>query len=121
MSEEIVAADARKRRPKSSERQMAEWASRFHQSGLSQAEFARQHGLAATTLQRWVAEHPRVGPPQDSSSQSSTVVPTFAELNVGALVTPCSWAAELSRPNGMVLRVGANVPPTLLEQLLRVC
>jgi transposase-like protein len=121
MTEEILMRAVRKRRSNSSEQQMAEWARRFHESGLTQVEFARQHSLASTTLQRWVAEHPRVGRPVDPQPTVSACVPTFAEVKVVAASAESNWAAELSRPNGVVLRVGPNLPAALLEQLLRVC
>jgi len=31
------------------------------------------------------------------------------------------WVAELSLPNGRLLRLAKNVPTSLLEQLLRLC
>jgi hypothetical protein len=37
------------------------------------------------------------------------------------LAADCPWAAELTLPNGTVLRLSKEVPAGMLDQLLRVC
>ena len=52
MSDEIVATPIKKRRPRASEQEKAQWAERYYQSGLTQKQFAQQQGIADSTLQR---------------------------------------------------------------------
>jgi transposase-like protein len=123
MSEEIMVVAATKRRSKSTEQEKTEWARRFYESGLTQSRFAREQGLAFSTLQRWVSEHRRANPlaglPAVPSSDG--VVPAFTELKLPSSAVEPKWAAELSRPNGTILRLTQQLPAALLEQLLRIC
>ena len=70
---------------------MARWSWRFSQSGLTQREFARCHGLRLSTLQRWVRRNPVIPP-----------VPAFTEFKFPAL-SP-RWAAGLVRADGTILQ-----------------
>src|SRR5205823_3372823 len=98
----------------------AEWAERYYESGLTQTQFARQYGIADSTLQRWVAESQH--PDQAAVGQvEAGLVPAFAEVKLAGLASQPKWAAELCWPSGMSLRVAADLPPWLLEQLLGVC
>ena len=86
----------------------AQWVRQYLQSGLTQREFAVQHGLRLSTLQRWLA--------QNSHLASA---PRFAELKLPALPSPAPWAAEVVRVDGATLRLAHDVAPALLRQLLR--
>ena len=120
MSDEIVATPIKKRRPRASQQEKVEWAERYYQSGLTQKQFALQQGIADSTLQRWVAENRRPGQAV-AIQRAAGLLPAFAELKLPVSPTPPDWAAELCRPNGVVLRVAADLPAALLEQLLAVC
>jgi len=120
MSDEIVATPIKKRRPRASEQEKAQWAERYYQSGLTQKQFAQQQGIADSTLQRWVAEHPCPGQAVTRTREVG-LLSGFAELKLPASPIPPDWAAELCRPNGVVLRVAADLPAALLAQLLAVC
>jgi hypothetical protein len=120
MNDEIVPATVPRRRPKASQQEKSDWARRFYESGLTQREFGEQHHLALSTLQRWVAENPRLCPPVAPGS-GSEALPVFTELRLAAGSGVSRWAAELCRPNGSILRLTAEVTPELLEQLWRVC
>jgi hypothetical protein len=120
MNDEIVSTPIKKRRPRASQQEKAEWAERYYQSGLTQKQFAQQQGIADSTLQRWVAENPLPG--QAVASQREVgLLPAFAELKLAVSPIPSDWAAELCRPSGVILRVAADLPAALLEQLLAVC
>lgn len=97
-----------RRRPRSSAAERAQWAQRYFQSGLTQREFALQHGLRLSTLQRWVVQQ-----------AGCTSTPAFAELKLPALPGAGSWAAEVVRADGATLRLAHDVTPALLRQLLR--
>lgn len=45
----------------------------------------------------------------------------FTELKLPIGTQRCDWAAELTLPNGTILRLSKDTPPSLLEHLLRVC
>jgi hypothetical protein len=116
MSEEIAGGSTipkRKRRPNATPQEKAEWARRFRESGLRQREFCQQHGLGMTTLQRWLLASGGTSPSESPLE--------FKEVKLTPPLTSVSWVAELCRPNGIILRVGPNLPSALLEQLLRVC
>jgi len=105
------------------------WAQRFFQSGLLLREFAAQHALKFSTLQRWVASSPGVTPGCDKNNiRSSSATPVvFTEvswpLSAGSSASSSSsaWAAELFRPDGSMLRLAHDVSPALLKQLLGSC
>ena len=94
----------------------AEWARRFLESGLSLRKFSAQHGLPRMSLWRWTnkARDPVV-------SVTTGAGPGFTEIKLPVGLECSHWAAELSRPNGVSLRLTHDVPAALLEQLLRVC
>jgi hypothetical protein len=120
MSDEMVAAPIKKRRPRASEQEKAQWAERYYQPGLTQKQFAHQRGIADSTLQRWVAENPRPGQAV-AIQREAGLLPAFAELKLPVSPTMPDWAAELCRPNGVILRAATDLPAALLEQLLAVC
>jgi|SRR3954449_7166032 transposase-like protein len=94
----------------------AEWARRFSESGLSIREFCAQHDLPRMSLWRWVncgKEVRRAPTPSEA--------PAFKEIKLASSVEVTHWAAELSLPNGTVLRLSRDVPVEIFQQLLRVC
>lgn len=109
------AAIARKRRPKATLEEKADWAKRFAESGLKQREFCRQHGLVLTTLQRWLARA------QGHPWRGTGTKAAFVEVKTSPMVGTPRWAAELCGCHGRVLRVAHDVPTELLQQLLGAC
>jgi hypothetical protein len=112
-------APVNKRRPRASAAEIADWAKRFAQSGLGQREFCQEHGLVLVTLQRWLERAQRNGPPATQAAAAFTEIKWTAP--VGAPGSSQHWAVEVCRPSGSTLRLAYDVPPTLLEQLLRLC
>jgi len=96
------------RRLRSTAAERAQWVERYFQSGLAPREFAAQHGLKFSTLQRWVAQAP-------------VAVPAFAEVKLPPLPPKVGWTAEVVRPGGVTLRLTNAISSVLLEQLLRAC
>jgi hypothetical protein len=119
------------RRPRSTAAERAVWAQRFFQSGLLLREFAAQHGLKLSTLQRWVASSPGAAPGtpgcQKNKIISSSLAPVFAQVEwplaagSSGSASSSAWAAELFRADGSILRLAHDVSPALLKQLLRAC
>ena len=66
----------------------------FRASGLSQADFARRHGLKLGTFRQWLYR-------KDSKSKT---LPQFQEFPAASLL-PSSWAAEIVLGSGPVLRL----------------
>ena len=114
----LEVAPRRKRLLTSAERN--EWARRYRESGLSVLQFCDEHKLVAQSLYRWLGK--------SRSSQGSAVVPAnshpsalFTEIKLERASASSTWAAEVQRPGGAVLRVAAHAPAALVEQLLRIC
>jgi len=111
----ITETPARKS-PTLSAPQKAEWVQKYLESGLSLREFSSQHGLGYMALYRWVRKQRGVGKPQGKPEAID-----FAELKWPVSTPRSDWAVELTLPNGTVLRMSKDTPPTLVDQLLRVC
>lgn len=88
----------------------AQWVSRYRSSGQTQAQFAQQNGLKLTTLQWWI-----YGPGR--KQQHSTT--GFREITVSPLWPAGAWAAELSWPSGVTVRLGARTEAAWIEALLK--
>jgi transposase-like protein len=97
----------------------AQWVKRFMESGLSIRKFSATHDIPRMSLWAWVDEDRR------RRISSGTSVPIaaaqFTEIKLPPPVNRCDWAAELTLPNGTVLRLSKDVPTGMLDQLLRVC
>jgi hypothetical protein len=75
----------------------AEWVAAYHRSGLSQRDFAHQHGLAPSNLQRWVRQREAAAP---SAGPAALVeVPNLLAARPGA------GAYRLHFPQGFQLEV----------------
>jgi transposase-like protein len=46
----------------------AELVAAYHRSGLSQRDFAQQHGIAPSNIQRWARQHECVAPSRGSAA-----------------------------------------------------
>lgn len=92
----------------SSVSERTQWAQRFYQSGLTQAEFAARHGLVLSTLQRWLRQNPAQGPS-----------PHFTEIKLPAVSR--GWAAEIVHADGTLVRLAHDIPAHLLQELLSRC
>jgi transposase-like protein len=96
----------------------AEWVKKYQQSGLSQREFSKQAGIEYMSLYRWARKERERSKPAQQCVQSAV---GFAELQLPPSTQRSAWAAELALANGTVLRLTKDTPPTLVDQLLRIC
>jgi transposase-like protein len=112
-----TAAPARKLRTFSAE-EKAEWVKKYEQSGLTLPQFSKQAGLEYVSLYRWTRKQSETGSPVEKSIQGAI---DFAELKLPASHQRSDWAVELALANGTVLRLTKDAPPTLVDQLLRLC
>ena len=132
-------------RPVFSREERSQWISRFRSSGLTQAQFAQQHGLKVTTLRKWLygrgpslvlkrqpwmvsvgrdASHPS-GRTAALSHRKPPHAPTatFREVTVpplGAGPACEGWAAEVTWPSGIRVRLRAGAEAGWIEALLAV-
>ena len=86
---------------------------RSERSGLSQREFAGRHHLGLSTLRKWIAQ--AAGPALSGRHGK----PVWQELKREGLPGAPRWAAEVVRPDGLVVRVAQDTPVAWLEELLR--
>jgi transposase-like protein len=95
----------------------AQWVKRFLESGLSIRKFSAAHEIPRMSLWAWVDD--------DRRRRAGVSVPMtaaqFREIKLPPSMGQCDWAAELSLPNGAVLRLSKDVPAAMLDQLLRIC
>ena len=93
----------------------------YHQSELTQRDFAEQSGISLSTLQLWLRK----------SAQKETVT-TVSEapasrtkshwIEAGFLATtssPSSAAIELEFPDGVLLKFSSEVDPEQVVQIIR--
>jgi hypothetical protein len=104
---------SQQRRPHSTPEQRAKWVRRYERSGLSQREFAARHQLGLSTLRKWIAQN------GVETSLAADAQPGWHELKLTALPGATRWAAEVVRPDGLVVRVAHDTPVAMLEELLR--
>jgi transposase-like protein len=80
---------------------------RYHQSQLTQREFAARHGIGFSTLSKWLRLERDVGPAKVS----------FQEVR---LPNPTSrWPIEVVSPHGWIVRLPNSSEVQTLPQLLR--
>lgn len=93
-----------------------QWVKRFLESGLSIRKFSITHDIPRMTLWRWVKT---VEASQLEAGPLANV--EFAEVKLPLGPGRLDWVAELSLPDGTVLRLSREVPTAMLQQLLRLC
>jgi transposase-like protein len=92
-----------------SDEEPARWVSRWRASGLGCERFAREHGLAPSTLYNWAQKFEGVAGDEDAVK--------FAEVRVvGAAI---GSMLELQLPNGCVVRVNGAVDEGQLRNVIR--
>ena len=80
---------------------------RFHQSKLTQRQFAARHGIRLSTLSKWLRRE----------GEKSFPPVKFQEV---ALSNPTPrWAVEVVSPTGWVVRLQSSAEGQTLPQLLR--
>jgi hypothetical protein len=80
---------------------------RFHESQLTQSEFATQHGVGLSTLSKWLRLEREIVP----------VNVKFQELR---LPNPASrWPVEVVSPQGWIVRLQNGSDAKSLSELLR--
>lgn len=96
-----------------------ELVSKYQASGLTQREFALEHGVKLGTFQQWLYR------PRSSQPIARGKKPAFQEVSVTEVPFLNSWAAELQLPRGEVLRLNSHASPewvgALVQKLGQAC
>lgn len=107
------------RRSRWTQREREQLVAKYHASGLTQREFARQHGVKLGTFQQWVY---RPRPPQAVARRKQ---PAFQEVSLTAVPFLNGWAAELQLPRGVALRLNSHASAewvgALVQKLGQIC
>ena len=103
-----TSAVARRNRASFSPQQIQQHLGALQSRGLSAAAYARQEGLSYTTLLQWLR--------LEKTGRSDSRV-KFRTVPISSLLSS-AWAAEVVGPNGVTVRLSAQVPPALVTQLL---
>lgn len=100
---------SRQRRFSAAER--SHFISLYGASGLTQAAFARRHGIMPHTLQQWI--YRMAARPKPSASGAGG----WREVPFASLLAP-SWAAEVVLDSGMIVRLSSSAPTELVSVLI---
>lgn len=99
--------------------QIAKLIGAYQRSGLSQVVFCRQRQVPLSSFTNWLRVQRRKGQLQRRSSRR--VRPLFRQVDLRAMPALSAWAAEVVRPDGLIVRLSANAAPNWVSELLRVC
>jgi len=80
---------------------------RFHESQMTQRDFAIRHGVGLSTLSKWLQR------------EDKTVMPPVKFQEVTLPHTPLRYAVELVSPKGWTVRLQNTSDIELLPQLLQ--
>src|SRR4030095_11315924 len=83
---------------------------KLQRSDLTISEFARQNGLSRPLLSMWLKRYVRqpvcISVPNPSDAQMKEV--PLKEISLGQVFGPSPWAAELTLPGGISVRLDAQ-------------
>lgn len=92
-----------------------EWVERYRRSGMSVRRFAEENEIKLSQLNYWIYyKHPQEPGPVKA--------PVFKEIKIngeGASWPIKSWGMEIGLPGGVSLRVGSNVDPGWVAEMVR--
>ena len=107
------------KRPHSTQQEREQLVAKYQASGLTQREFAQQHGVKLGTFQQWVYR-PRLPHPIARRKK-----PGFQEVSLTEVPFLNGWAAELQLPRGVALRLNSHANAqwigALVQKLGQIC
>jgi len=99
-----------------SARERERWVELCRKSKLTQAQFAREHGLKLSALRQWLYR---------SNRRTPAPRPVFEEVLFSSPLLGPTWIAELAAGEDLTLRFGAQSSPEfiarVIQQLRRPC
>ncbi len=94
---------------------------RWRHSGLSQAEFCRQHGLAEQQFSKWKTKLGTSRPPVKKQNSNASHIPPgpdrFVEVKLPDAVEP-SYLITLA--NGRTLQIGHSYDARIVSELIAI-
>jgi hypothetical protein len=114
----VFSSDSRGRRRRGPA-QIAQLIADYQRSGLSQVQFCRERQLPLSSFTYWLRQPRRKSPVRPRRSRPGR--PLFRQVDGAALGLLCGWAAEVVRPDGLIVRLSAHAPPQWARELLGVC
>jgi transposase-like protein len=90
-----------------------EWISLYRSSQLPASQFAPQHGLNLGTLYRWLRQ-------ERQHSSADTEASGFQEVHLSSFLPTRAWVAEITLPDGVVVRLSAAATPAWIKLLLQM-
>ena len=99
----------------------AEVLKEFHGSGQTRNAFARERGIAVSTLNYWLMRQKRKTLNAEAARAVGGPKMVFSELKMSAqgLSSASGWAMEVVSPMGLTIRSRKELPADLLIRLLR--
>jgi len=105
----------RKKQKRSTPAERAEVLEQFQRSSLTHKAFCRTHGVALSTLSKWLINAKR------KNEEKASVPVLFKELSIrqDSTVSTLPWAVEIVGPDGILVRCREALPMHELSWLLR--
>jgi transposase len=107
------------RRRCSTQQEREELVAKYRASGLTQRQFAQQHGVKLGTFQQWVYR------PRSAHRLTRRKKPAFQEVSITEVAFLNSWAAQLQLPRGVALRLNSHASAewvgALVQKLGQIC
>ena len=107
-------------RRRRSQVEIAQVLGEYRRSGLSQAAFAAEHGIAFSTLTYWLRQARRAGVEEGCRKPARSIGAQLVPVRlVDSSRLPSSVLVELESAQGYVLRFPAGLAPDLLAGYVR--
>ena len=81
----------------------------YRASGLTQGQFATQHGIKLSTLRQWLY--------RPDSKMKGNIPARFQEFAAGPVIS-AAWMAEIALDCGITLRLGAAANPDWVSSVV---
>ena len=102
-----------------SPQEMTALIARYRVSGLGLKDFAQEQGIPYGRLHYWLYQKSRSRPSHGLRQAQASPVPVFHEVRLSpGLPGLSAWTAEISLPQGVVIRVGATVQPAWIGSVV---
>lgn len=102
---------APKKRTRRTRVEIERLAGEYYRAGITQAEFARQHGVQPLTVAGWIRRFPKPNASREPASK-------FVTVTVRARASSAAAVLEMVSPSGMRLRFAADVEPSVIRPFL---
>jgi transposase-like protein len=84
----------------------------YRSSGLTQKAFALRHGIKFTTFRNWLYG-------RRSVAAAATKPVALQEIELGRLLAPDPWAAEIALSGGAIVRLNGGADPEWASAIIQ--